>query len=151
LEQLTLFVDRLRVLLNVSCPKPDYIVYSLNNLLLEGSFVALFTTKCFDHFNFNIHLHSWNPERWRKILRGENVYFYILICCRKLGDYLNNRYKLSSSLLSLFWNTLTLRLVWNLISTFLILSLGRYLWWSTVSPQGYHPPSSHCFGTGMVY
>jgi len=32
----------------------------------------------------------------------------------------------------------------------LLLSLGRYLCWWTISPRGYHPPSSQCFGTDMV-
>ena len=31
------------------------------------------------------------------------------------------------------------------ISTFLLLSLGRYLCCWTISPRGYHPPSSQCF------
>jgi len=39
----------------------------------------------------------------------------------------------------------------NLISTFLLLSLGRYLCWWTISPWGHHPPSSRCRGTDMVY
>jgi len=39
----------------------------------------------------------------------------------------------------------------NLISTFVLLSLGRYLCWWTISPRGYHPPSSQCVGTDMVY
>jgi len=30
----------------------------------------------------------------------------------------------------------------NLISTFLLLLLGLYLCWWTISPQRYHPPSS---------
>jgi len=33
----------------------------------------------------------------------------------------------------------------NLISTFLLLSLVRYLCWWTTSPRGYHPLSSQCF------
>jgi len=35
------------------------------------------------------------------------------------------------------------------ISTFLLLSLGRYLyWWTTsISPCGYHPPSSQVYVT----
>jgi hypothetical protein len=33
----------------------------------------------------------------------------------------------------------------NLISTFLLLSLGWYLCWWTISPWGYHPPSSQCY------
>ena len=37
----------------------------------------------------------------------------------------------------------------NLISTFLLLSIGQYLCWWDISPLGYHPPSSQCFG--MVY
>jgi hypothetical protein len=24
-------------------------------------------------------------------------------------------------------------------------------WWTTFGPRGYHPPSSQCFGTDMVY
>jgi len=39
----------------------------------------------------------------------------------------------------------------NLISTFLLLSLDRYHCWWTISPRGYHPPSSQCFGSDMVY
>jgi hypothetical protein len=39
----------------------------------------------------------------------------------------------------------------NFISTFLLLSLGRYFCWWTISPRVYHPPSSQCFGTDMVY
>jgi len=39
----------------------------------------------------------------------------------------------------------------NLISTFLLLSLGRYLCRWTISPRGYYPPNSQCFGTDMVY
>ena len=35
--------------------------------------------------------------------------------------------------------------------TFLLLSLGRYLCWWTISPRGYHQPSSRCFHTHMVY
>jgi hypothetical protein len=31
------------------------------------------------------------------------------------------------------------------ISTFFLPSLGRYLWWWTISPWGYNPPSSQCF------
>ena len=31
------------------------------------------------------------------------------------------------------------------ISTFVLLSLGRYLWWWTISPRWYHPSSSQCF------
>ena len=42
----------------------------------------------------------------------------------------------------------------NLISKFLLLSLGQYLcwfcWW-TISPRGYYPPSSQCSGSDMVY
>jgi hypothetical protein len=33
----------------------------------------------------------------------------------------------------------------------LLLSLGRYLCWLTISPRGHHPSSSQCFGTGMCY
>ena len=33
----------------------------------------------------------------------------------------------------------------NSISTFLLLSLDRYLCWWTISPRVYHPPSSQCF------
>ena len=33
----------------------------------------------------------------------------------------------------------------------LLLSLGRYLCWWTISPRGHHPSSSQCFGTGMFY
>jgi len=32
-----------------------------------------------------------------------------------------------------------------------LLSLGRYLCWWTISPQGYHPSSSQCFDTDMFY
>ena len=32
-----------------------------------------------------------------------------------------------------------------------LLSLGRYLCWQTISPRGHHPSSSQCFGTGMLY
>ena len=39
----------------------------------------------------------------------------------------------------------------NYISTFLLLSVGRYLCWRTISPRGYHSPSSQCFGTDIVY
>jgi hypothetical protein len=39
----------------------------------------------------------------------------------------------------------------NLISTFLLLSQDRYLCWWTISPCGYHQPSSQCLGTDMVY
>jgi len=38
-----------------------------------------------------------------------------------------------------------------MISTFLLLLLGRYLCWWTISPRGYHPPSNQCFGTHMIY
>ena len=38
----------------------------------------------------------------------------------------------------------------NYISTFL-LSLGIYLCWLTINPQGYHPPSSQCSSTDMMY
>jgi hypothetical protein len=33
----------------------------------------------------------------------------------------------------------------NLTFTYSLLSLGRYLCWWTISPWGYHPPSSQCF------
>ena len=33
----------------------------------------------------------------------------------------------------------------------LLLSLGQYFGWWTISPRGYHQPSSQCFGTDMVY
>jgi hypothetical protein len=33
----------------------------------------------------------------------------------------------------------------------LLLSLGRYLCWWTISPRGHHPSSSQYFGTGMLY
>jgi len=39
----------------------------------------------------------------------------------------------------------------NLISTFLLLWLDRYLCWWINSPRSYHPLSSQCFGAGMVY
>ena len=32
----------------------------------------------------------------------------------------------------------------------LLLSLGRYFCWWTISPLGYHPPNSQCFNTDMV-
>ena len=35
----------------------------------------------------------------------------------------------------------------NLMSTFSLLSLGRYFCWWTISPRGYHPPSSRCWWT----
>jgi hypothetical protein len=38
-----------------------------------------------------------------------------------------------------------------LISTFLLLSLCRYLCWWTFSLRVYHPPSSLCLDTAMVY
>jgi len=38
----------------------------------------------------------------------------------------------------------------NLISTFLLLSLGRYLCWWTINSRGYYPTSSQCFGTDIV-
>jgi len=34
---------------------------------------------------------------------------------------------------------------------YLLLLLGRYLCWWSISPRGYHAPSSRCFGTDMVY
>jgi hypothetical protein len=39
----------------------------------------------------------------------------------------------------------------NLISTVLLLSLGRYRYWWTISPRGYYSPSKQCFGTDMAY
>ena len=39
----------------------------------------------------------------------------------------------------------------NLISTFLLLSLGRYHWCWTISNRIYHPHSSQCFATYMFY
>jgi hypothetical protein len=39
----------------------------------------------------------------------------------------------------------------NLISAFLFLSLGRYLWWGSFSPRCYQPSSNQCFGTDMAY
>ena len=39
----------------------------------------------------------------------------------------------------------------HLMSTFLLLSLGRYFYWRTSSPLGYHPTSSSCFGTDMTW
>ena len=39
----------------------------------------------------------------------------------------------------------------NLISTFLLLSLERYLCCSTISSRGYYTSSSQSFGTDMVY
>jgi len=36
-------------------------------------------------------------------------------------------------------------------NTRVLLSLGRYLCWWTINPRGYHPPSSQCFGTDVVY
>jgi len=42
---------------------------------------------------------------------------------------------------------------WNAayaLYTFLLISLGRYPYWWTISPQGYYPPSNQCFGIGMV-
>ena len=39
----------------------------------------------------------------------------------------------------------------NLISTFLLLSLGRYHWCWTISHRIYHPHSSQCFTTYMFY
>jgi len=30
-------------------------------------------------------------------------------------------------------------------------NLIQYLCWWTISPRGYHPHSSRCFGTAMVY
>jgi len=38
-----------------------------------------------------------------------------------------------------------------LISTFLLLSLGRNFCWWTFRPRRYHPPCIQCFGTGMAY
>jgi hypothetical protein len=38
----------------------------------------------------------------------------------------------------------------NLISTILLLSLGRYLCWWNISPRGYRLPWSQCFSTDMV-
>ena len=32
----------------------------------------------------------------------------------------------------------------------LLLALGRYLCWWTMSPRGYHPPSCQCFDTDMI-
>jgi len=32
-----------------------------------------------------------------------------------------------------------------------LIPLGRYICWWSSSPWGYHPPSSQCFGTDMVY
>jgi hypothetical protein len=34
---------------------------------------------------------------------------------------------------------------------FLLLSLGQYLSWWTISRRGYHPPSSQCFSIDMAY
>jgi len=39
----------------------------------------------------------------------------------------------------------------DLISTFLLLSLGQYHCWWIISPRGYHPLSSQCFDTDIVY
>ena len=43
----------------------------------------------------------------------------------------------------------------NSIFKFLLLSLGWYLCWWTISNEGYHPPSSRCIGTlfrfGLVW
>jgi len=38
----------------------------------------------------------------------------------------------------------------NLISTFVLLSQGRYLFGWTISHRGYHPRNSECFDTDMV-
>jgi len=37
------------------------------------------------------------------------------------------------------------------IYMFLLLPLGLYLCWWSISPWGYHPPSSQCFRTDRVY
>ena len=37
-----------------------------------------------------------------------------------------------------------------LISTVLLLSLGRFLCWWTISPLGYYPPNIHCFREGII-
>jgi len=39
----------------------------------------------------------------------------------------------------------------KLDSYVLFLSLGRYIWWWTISPRVYHPPSSQWYGTDIVY
>ena len=39
----------------------------------------------------------------------------------------------------------------NVISTFLLLSLVRYLCWSTISSRWYHLPNSQCLGSAMGY
>ena len=39
----------------------------------------------------------------------------------------------------------------NLISTFVLLSLGRYLCWWSISPRGHHPSSSQYLDTDIVY
>jgi hypothetical protein len=39
----------------------------------------------------------------------------------------------------------------DLISTILLLSQDRYHCWWLLIPDGYHPPSSQCFGTDMIY
>ena len=39
----------------------------------------------------------------------------------------------------------------NLMCTFLLLSLGQYHCWWTISPRGYHPQSSQCICTDIVY
>jgi hypothetical protein len=39
----------------------------------------------------------------------------------------------------------------NLISTFVFLSLGRYIYLWTTSPRGYHPLSSQCLDTYIVF
>ena len=38
-----------------------------------------------------------------------------------------------------------------LMKIFVLLSLHRYLCRWTINPRWYHPHSSHCFGTDMVY
>jgi len=53
-------------------------------------------------------------------------------------------------LLNWWWRLFQKRVVRTKFDIYvLLLSLGRYLCWWTISPRGYHPPSSQCFGTDM--
>jgi len=90
-------------------------------VLTDVHFVWSAVAFLINKYIFNAFTTLWNCEKLDSILIITFLHYYIQL-----------------KLFSFAW------MFHIFIFTFVILSLGRYLCWWTISPQGYRPPSSLC-------
>ena len=80
------------------------------------------------------------------------IYFSYIVSRMSVRPFLNFKFYIKNNNMMLKGCLFYLSEIVVLFDIYvLLLSLGRYLCWWTISPRGYLPPSSQCFSTDIIY